>query len=730
MFKKIALLCLATNYVLGQNMIIFPKVLDLSNLNAAESYFTIKLDSPPDNDVTVKYTSKSVTFSQCQSTTFSIDNWQIEQKVYVDRQSAFSSLSVDTLLSEILLEMFNKDSNTLMKNDTIQLKNIQPSKGASCYSTGDPHFVTFNGQAYDYQSYHTVWLVQSPFLSVQCLQMPCNNFVTCNIACTVQVSDGNNFAYFIASANGTTGRLSVSNIRDDNNLLNSYLHHQTISDKNWKFLFRDGSQVSVTGNNWPTAEYGYLNVFIFVPSRYKYLTSGLCGIWDDNPNRLLLPNGTFIEYKSKSASVQNTTLFSNAWTIQNSSVAYNQIYNIINGSYANPIDFSTMYRFQPYTLETIQKLCGSALQTIIKEWNSKSFSQCMKPLSVMPTLVRPPTGLKNPVSFVINWNAIQRYTLWGRFTPRITDPDRYYPGYKFRGAFVKRELDTNTTQIVDNTTQIVDNTQTEVDDHNIYSEEELQNMENKCTLALNAENCKKIVSEDHKKHVQNCVGDLKIVWKQKDENVIAVTVNNHKLAFLEHCQHASDILLSTIPMKLAEQIDQILVQTQVVNNNTLLRRSTDDTLFLIQNIVGKDSPIINVIQAQLNNGMGIFEDKHHCLNNGIKNPSGGCECKPKYYGIHCEYKYDDDSTTSTETSTTPTETETETTPTETETETETSTETSTPTTETSTPTTKTVLNVPTNQEDNSFNNTSNAYKVDYKKSLNALLMFFLFIQFL
>ena len=29
-----------------------------------------------------------------------------------------------------------------------------------------------------------------------------------------------------------------------------------------------------------------------------------------------------------------------------------------------------------------------------------------------------------------------------------------------------------------------------------------------------------------------------------------------------------------------------------------------------------------------------------------------------------------------------------------------------------------------------FNNTSNAYKVDYKKSLNALLMFFLFIQFL
>jgi hypothetical protein len=40
------------------------------------------------------------------------------------------------------------------------------------------------------------------------------------------------------------------------------------------------------------------------------------------------------------------------------------------------------------------------------------------------------------------------------------------------------------------------------------------------------------------------------------------------------------------------------------------------------------------------------------------------------------------------------------------------------------------LNVPTNQEDNSFNNTSNAYKVDYKKSLNALLMFFLFIQFL
>ena len=725
MFKKIALLCIATNYVIGQNMIIHPKELDLSELNAAESYFTVKLDSPPDYDVVVKYTSKSVTFSQCQSTTFSLDNWQVEQKIYVDRQSAFSSLSVDTLLSEISLEMFNKDTNTLMKNDTIKLKNIQPSKGASCYSTGDPHFVTFNGQAYDYQSYHTVWLVQSPFLSVQCLQMPCNNFVTCNIACTVQVSDGNNFAYFIASANGTTGRLSVSNIRDDNNLLNSYLHHQTTSDKNWKFLFRDGSQVSVTGNNWPTAEYGYLNVFIFVPSRYKYLTSGLCGIWDGNPNRLLLPNGTFIEYKSKSASVQNTTLFSNAWTIQNSSVAYNQIYNIINGSYANPMDFSTMYKFQPYTLETIKKLCGSALQTIVKEWNSKTFSQCMKPLSVLPTLVRPPTGLKNPVSFVINWNAIQRYTLWGRFTPRITDPDRYYPGYKFRGAFVKREL--NETLGETQTTQTLDDNQTNVDEH-LYSEEELQNMENKCSLALNAENCKQIVPEDQKKHVQNCVGDLKIVWKQNDESVIAVTVNNHKLAFLEHCQHASDILLSTIPMKVAEQIDQILVQAQVVNNNTLLRRSTDDTLSLIENIVGKNSPIINVIQAQLNNGMGIFEDKHYCLNDGVKNPSGGCECTAKYYGIHCEYKYDDDSTTSSTTTftmSTETSTTTSTMSTFTPTTTETPTTTFTPTT-TETPTT-TDKSVPTtNQSDNK---TSNAYKVDYKNSLNIILMSFLLIQF-
>ena len=103
MFKKIALLCIATNYVIGQNMIIHPKELDLSELNAAESYFTVKLDSPPDYDVVVKYTSKSVTFSQCQSTTFSLDNWQVEQKIYVDRQSAFSSLSVDTLLSEISL---------------------------------------------------------------------------------------------------------------------------------------------------------------------------------------------------------------------------------------------------------------------------------------------------------------------------------------------------------------------------------------------------------------------------------------------------------------------------------------------------------------------------------------------------------------------------------------------------------------------------------------------------
>ena len=667
-------------------MIIAPDTLDMSVLNAANAYFTVRLDTAPDYDMVVNFTSTAVTFSNCQSAVFSIDNWQMDQKIYIDHQSVFSSLSVDMSSAEILAEMINTDTNKIVQNRTISLKNIKPSQGANCYSTGDPHFVTFNNQKYDYQSYHTVWLLQSPFLSIQCLQMPCNNYVTCNIACSIQVSDGVNFAYFLTSANGTTANLATTKVRDDNDFLSSYLHHQIVSNRNWKFTFKDGSSVTLVGNTWPTADQGYMDVYIFVPTKYKYLTSGLCGVWDNNATSLMMPNGTSLSFIDKSKSASNVLLFTNSWTIQNSSVAYNQIYNVINGTAPAPMNFTTMYRFQPYVNNYVQQKCGSDLQTIIQTWSSKTFKQCMKPLKVIPTLVRTPTGLLNSKPFTINWDAIQRYNKWGKYTPVITDPLRYYPGYLYRGSFLKKREVTEVTEMTD----VTDVTEvTEEPKEPEVSSQDLLFIEEQCKKVMVAENCQRIVSNEHIHHIENCVGDIKHVWfMTTDRDIsIAATLNNHMNAFLEHCKQASENFLALIPAPVAIKIDNIL--TQVVDgsstNNTLRRRSVD-MLTELKGIVGDTSPIVTVIKAQMNNGFGSFQNTQSCLNNGIALPSGGCKCTDSFSGVHCEHKLEIHSSCSkTETETTSTETPKTTSTKYTSTETTSTKYTSTETTSTETP---------------------------------------------
>jgi hypothetical protein len=636
--------------VSAQKMIIAPDVLDMSTLNAARSYFTVRLDSAPDYDMVVNFTSNAVQFSNCESTVFSIDNWQLDQKIYIDKQSVFSSLSVDMSTAQILAELINTENKNIVQNKTISLKNIKPNQGANCYSTGDPHFVTFNNQQYDYQSYHTVWLLQSPFLSVQCLQMPCNNYVTCNIACSIQVSDGINSAYFLTSANGTTAQLATTKVSDDNNFLNTYLYHQIINSQNWKFIFKDGSQVSLIGRTWPTADQGYLDVSIFVPTRYKYLTSGLCGMWEDTSSTLMMPNGTSLDFKDKGKSVSNVLLFTNSWTIQNSSVAYNQIYNVINGTSPKPISLTDMYKFQPYVNSIVQQKCGSDLQTIIKTWSSNTFKQCMKPLKVLPTLVKPPTGLLNSKPFTINWNAIQRYTKWGRFTPLITDPDRYYPGYKYRGNFLKKRQNANITEIVDTTTNTIDtivtstvtsttiqttNTIVKQDIEPEVSSQDIVFITEQCKMSMVAENCEQIVSKEHLNHIQNCIEDVKHVWFMKSDRDISIssTLNNHKQAFLEHCKQATENFLAILPMQIVQKLDDVLSQS----TNTLTKRSID-ILSQIQSIVGNDSNIMTIVKAQIKNGLGSFQNMQNCLNGGTPLESGGCKCIDMHSGFNCEHK--------------------------------------------------------------------------------------------
>ena len=724
-------------YVMGQKMIISPETLDMSNVNAAGAYFTVRLDIAPDYDMIVNFTSTAVTFSSCQSLVFSVDNWQIDQKIYIDRQSVFSSLSVDMSSAEILTELINTETNKIVQNKTVSLRNIRPNQGANCYSTGDPHFVTFNNQRYDYQSYHTVWLLQSPFLSVQCLQMPCNNYVTCNIACSIQVSDGVNFAYFLTSANGTTANLATTKVRDDNNFLSSYLHHQVVSNRNWKFIFRDGSYVTLVGNTWPTADQGYMDVYIFVPTKYKFLTSGLCGVWDNNATSLMMPNGTSLQFIDKRKSASNVLLFTNSWTIQNSSVAYNQIYNVINGTAPAPMNFTTMYRFQPYVNNYVQQKCGSDLQTIIQTWSSNTFKQCMKPLKVMPTLVRTPTGLLNSKPFTINWNAIQRYNKWGKYTPVITDPLRYYPGYLFRGSFLKRREVTNeavtevtneaVTEVTNEAvTEVTTEVTNEVPKEQEVSSQDLLLIEEQCKKAMVAENCQQIVPNEYLNHISNCVGDVKHVWFMTTDRdtSIATTLNNHMRAFLEHCKQASENFLALIPAPVAIKIDNILSQVveETVTNNNLKRRSID-MLNELESIVGSASPVVTVIKAQMNNGFGTFQHMHICLNNGITLSSGGCECVDTFSGTHCENKLAiPPTTTSTSTDDSPSTTSTTTTTSTTST----STDDSTSTTSTDDSTSSTL---PTSSSTSTSNTPSNsAQSKTYSYILLSLLSsFYLFI---
>ncbi|NBU33882.1 hypothetical protein EB118_02245 [bacterium] len=636
-------LCVAS--VTAQHLVISPKTIDFENLNAAEAYFSVNLDSPPENDMVVNFTSTAVTFSGCQSAVFDVTNWQVPQRMYIDRQSSFSSLNVAFSRAEILAELTEIETNKLVSNDTVVLTNLKVNKGATCSSTGDPHFVTFNGQMYDYQSYHTVWLMQSPFLSVQCLQMPCNNYVTCNIACTFHVSNGQQAAQFIVSSNGSTGKIQVSFTAGNSSFLSGYLRHEIQNANSHKILLMDGAVITLVGRTWPTATQGYLDTVIFVPTRYSGLTAGLCGAFDGNSTKLLLPNGTYVGFKSKTESANNVTIFANAWTIRNSSTDYNEVYNVINGTNIKTMTPVVMYKFQPYSEDLLR---------IIQNWSGLSFKQCVKPLKVLPTIVKTPTGLLYTIPFNITWNAVSRYTQWGRYTPLITDPDRYYPGFKYKNQFAKRGLsdtgDSNVTQTDSNnsTTQTdLNNTATQTDSSNTteipiatqtnspnntatqtevqptLSEEQSQFVKDQCTAALMSDSCLEIVS--NKDYISSCMMDSAMVIQ--DTASLRKTFDNYKSVYLDTCKHMSSNLISLIPMNIAIQIDAQLVDN--AENVTLRKRS-------IRDVISIDPALQKALDAIKINGFGEhFTAK--CENNGKPLAEGGCACPDGFIGVLCEH---------------------------------------------------------------------------------------------
>ena len=646
--KVLYFFCLTTfTASFGQKLILNPKLIDFENANVADVFFTVYLDSIPEMDTLVNFTSTAVTFSDCQSLVFDTSNWQKPQKVYIGRQSSFSSLNVAFSTAEILAELVNLDTSQVISNGTITLTNLKVNRGATCSSTGDPHFVTFNGQTYDYQSYHTVWLMQSPFLSVQCLQMPCNNYVTCNIACTIEVSDGQNSAQFIASAHGSTGRLAVSQTAGNGTFLAQHLRHEIYNANSWKFFLQDSASISLAGRTWPTATQGYLDIVIFVPTSYNGLTAGLCGAFDNNANALLLPNGTYLGYRSKGLSVANTTQFANAWTIRNSSVPYNQIYNVINGTNVQTMSLATMYKFQPYSFDTLK---------IIKLWSSLSFKQCTRPLKVLPTLVKPPTGLIGSTPFNITWDAIRRYTQWGRYTPLITDPDRYYPGYKFKNEFAKRSLEfdplnQNETkpeglnpegQTPKNETKPEGQNSEGQTLKNETKPEELEVnpdavkfIKEQCQNALYSKSCNDIVPNTDT--ALACELDIRLIWNQRemDPGAVEKTLTNYKNAYMDLCKHSTNNLLSLIPMQLAIKIDNAL-ETVSSNVTKLERRSSPQVSLESIAFDGLDSVFKLALQSVQENGFMHFTPD--CRNNGQPNMAGGCDCPPGNTGILCEHK--------------------------------------------------------------------------------------------
>ncbi|KAJ3113086.1 hypothetical protein HDU96_003794 [Phlyctochytrium bullatum] len=272
-FKTLAFAAslLAASAAAQSSKIVFDKTsLEIEDANGGAE-LSVSLAEAPSSVATVYLEAPGLQLSDCKLS-FDKDNFKTPKKIRVIGGGSDKATSF-TLNAQI----FSPNSGINLAKGSVSIKR-KPIPAANCFSTGDPHYKTFDGKYYSAQGEGTYYLVKSSQgLVIQTDQKKCAPGVTCNNAVAIQY--GSSVVTLTPASKTDYTKLKL-------NLLTKSSEGISASGcqdaSQFQLNLADGSVVTASIHPWNNVY--YIDVAVTIAGIHRGKTDGLCGSFNGNAN--------------------------------------------------------------------------------------------------------------------------------------------------------------------------------------------------------------------------------------------------------------------------------------------------------------------------------------------------------------------------------------------------------------------------------------------------------------
>ncbi|KAJ3115552.1 hypothetical protein HDU96_000433 [Phlyctochytrium bullatum] len=272
MFKKLLLAASLAPAAFAAPFSLIPRqsgkiVFDKTSLEIKDADFgaeiAVSLSEEPSSGVaTVYLEAPGLQLTKC-SLKFTKNDWKQPQTVRL-----LGGGSDKTTKYTLNAQVFSPNSGVHNAKGSVDVTRVAYPVG-NCYSTGDPHYKTFDGKYYSAQDTGVFYLVKAPTFAVQVNQQPCNRGVTCNQAVAVQY--GSSLVMLTAAPNSKTALdLKALSSKTDGIKVTA-----NAAKSSYQLALPDGTQI--TANIYPWAGVYYIDVFVNAAGAHYGKADGLCG---------------------------------------------------------------------------------------------------------------------------------------------------------------------------------------------------------------------------------------------------------------------------------------------------------------------------------------------------------------------------------------------------------------------------------------------------------------------